>query len=245
MGENGNSSPFVASVQSVQGVLERVSAPVAFPWRQLVLSAALTPVTWPVTAQRVCSHAGVAGPVQRSWRSVAVFLGSQTGLVLLDYTLRLALSRALSAVQAIVADEEGGEKRQAGERAGHAARWTGALVAAMAVNWVGRLWLRGQVRREALGEEAAARVVVSPSLWEAVVGAFLSVFPFGRMEVLRVPVQVAVGNVLAQSEVRMARNAEVGVLSSVERAIDDDSRGWGVLVAGLPHGEHTLRGEYY
>ncbi len=235
---------FGGALQAVHGGLERLAAPVAFPLRRLALSVVLAPLTWPLTAARMRSHAGAAGPAGSvPWRGVALFLASETGRALLDYALQRAVQSVVAEVQAVAAGAKEEEEAVAavGGAAGKSiARGAAAVAALAAVSWTARLWLRVQLRRAVLGEAASPRLVAWPSVWSVVLGAFVSVFPFGRLAVLRGPAGLFVRNLLAQAEVRMALDEEHGVLSSLEPAIDTDPRGWGVLVAGLPHGETRL-----
>ena len=236
---------FGGTLQAVHGQLERLAAPVAFPVRELAVSALLSPATWSLTARRIRSHAGTSpGAAAPWWRGVTLFLASDAGRILLDYALRRLVQNVVAEVQAAAAAVEedkgrgGGGSGGAGERAARVARGAAAAAVATLLSWTARLWLRTRLRRAVLGEAVSGRVVAGPSLWGVLFGALVAVFPFAPLGFLRGPTRLFVQNLFDLAEVRMAMDEELGVLSAVEHAIDADPRGWGVLVAGLPHGEH-------
>jgi hypothetical protein len=190
----------------VQSTIEKLSRQAVFPGRALALTVALSPFTWQVTKSRLVAHAGsipITRENDKSWNGVLIFLASEMGEILLSYAVRLSVSRTVEMGKATIDQEEGaaGSPQLAGRAAGVAKAGLIAL-GVLFSSFVIRLFLRAQLRKKVLGEQASSRLFISPSFWSFVFGGFLSVFPFGRLNfVLSQPVKMFVSNVFDQAEV--------------------------------------------
>ncbi len=223
-------------MEYVHSVVENLSRPAVFPKRELVIAVVGSPLTWQLCKSRMVAHAGelVKGPsVKHDWKGVFVFLAGETGQILMQYGVRLCVSRTVAAGQSIDEDESNHENRaQMADRAAKVARAGGVALIVLMCSAMLRLVYRAQLRRAVLGPQASSRLFVSPSIYGWFASSFLAVFPFAPLTFLSDPVKLFVANLFAQAEVRMSLDEELGVLNSLEDAVDHS---WGALIAGLPH----------
>jgi|JI10StandDraft_1071094.scaffolds.fasta_scaffold914241_1 hypothetical protein len=190
-------------MEHVHGVVENLSRPVEFPKQELFIHLLTSPFCFQLAKSRIIAHAGELTQSRRNdWRGVIVFLLGESGQILLNYALRLSLSRAVKAGQSDEAgiDAAPNEARLA-ERAAKVAKAVGVVAVLFLVSSVFKLANRAQLRRAILGDEASSRLLLSPSVYGWIASSFLSVFPFAPLSFLREPTKLFVGNLFDQAEV--------------------------------------------